>query len=737
MRTLARCTSSPTARHEADETSPSIATTLSFSISFRAFCTATPGLASSSVISSTFRPRTPPFSFSSSTPSVAPCLPYSPMAPRKPVNGMSCPMRMGSCARTTAGNASSWVPAAAATVARPVRNLRRGRRVETSRRWAIWSPRERRVGRKWRTGGGLSSGFLGPILQGSVDSAERLEEAMGVTITLTAEDGQRLAGYRAAPPSAPRAGLVIVQEIFGVNSHIKKVCDGFAADGYVALAPAIFERVEPGFAIGYSPEDIERGRAVRMKIPLDDMVKDVRAAVQALAGEVDLLGLEVRRQEQDRERRACRLPAREAGARLPGRAVHGQLLQEDVGLRRYARRAARRVGGNDRPDLLLEPEARERPRIERSHAREVEAHEPRGASPGLGGVGRDDRRHAGADQGQLARRPRPRRAFLQDRLALGEARAWVEERYPAVCQLAREPDRVGGEPGEVDRHGRCGREVEAQRARARRGGKRDALALEERAHLRDHAPHPLRRRAERHVVQPLGELSRGGTQAEGEASAGNVVERRRRHRDRGRAPPPHAKDAGAQPDPPCPHRCLGEERRRVVGPGLGEEEAVVAEVVGARRRADDRLAPGLERHERDRDRGGHLARIRSQRPYSFAASMNHLTQSGLARGGSSHEVESTKRERWPTVSMQRRTSASTSAWVARSKMVTSTLPIATTPRWLPSVTSLSSWSTLSAGSDCWSRSIVIATKPTSTRSSWIWCVVPQMWTVVPTFFALK
>src|SRR5438128_1429987 len=125
--------------------------------------------------------------------------------------------------------ASSWVPAAAATVARPVRNLRRGRRVETSRCWAIWSPRERRVGRKWRTGGGLSSGFLGPILQGSVDSAERLEEAMGVTITLTAEDGQRLAGYRAAPPSAPRAGLVIVQEIFGVNSHIKKVCDGDAA----------------------------------------------------------------------------------------------------------------------------------------------------------------------------------------------------------------------------------------------------------------------------------------------------------------------------------------------------------------------------------------------------------------------------------------------------------------------------------------------------------------------------
>src|SRR2546426_9344278 len=74
---------------------------------------------------------------------------------------------------------------------------------------------------------------------------------MGETITLVAEDGQRLTGYRAAPARAPRAGLVIVQEIFGVNSHIKRVCDEFTADGYVALAPGIFERVEPGFAIGY------------------------------------------------------------------------------------------------------------------------------------------------------------------------------------------------------------------------------------------------------------------------------------------------------------------------------------------------------------------------------------------------------------------------------------------------------------------------------------------------------
>src|SRR5207247_6625385 len=162
-----------------------------------------------------------------------------------------------------------------------------------------------------------------------------------------------------------------------------------------------------------------------------------------------------------------------------------------------------------------------------------------------------------------------------------------------------------------------------------------------------------------------------------------------------------------------------------------------AEPVGARRGAQDRLASGLERHERDREGGGHRARIRSQRPYSRAASMNHFTQSGLARGGSSHEVESTKRERLPTVSMQRFTSASISALVARSKIVTSTLPTPTTLRALPRVTSLSSWSTCSLGSACWASAMVMATKPTPTRSSWVWCVVPQTRVLLPAHFAFK
>jgi carboxymethylenebutenolidase len=106
---------------------------------------------------------------------------------------------------------------------------------------------------------------------------------MGEMLTLTAEDGHRLSAYKATPAGKPRAALVVVQEIFGVNHHIKNVTDGWAADGYVSLAPALFDRVEPGFETGYDASDIERGRATRQKVSLDQMVMDVKAAVQELA----------------------------------------------------------------------------------------------------------------------------------------------------------------------------------------------------------------------------------------------------------------------------------------------------------------------------------------------------------------------------------------------------------------------------------------------------------------------
>ena len=107
---------------------------------------------------------------------------------------------------------------------------------------------------------------------------------MGVMINLTAADGYLLSAYRADPAGTPRGGLVVAQEIFGVNSHIRSVCDGYAADGYRVIAPALFDRYEKGVDIGYAPADIERGRELKAKAATDAALSDVAAARDALAG---------------------------------------------------------------------------------------------------------------------------------------------------------------------------------------------------------------------------------------------------------------------------------------------------------------------------------------------------------------------------------------------------------------------------------------------------------------------
>ena len=107
---------------------------------------------------------------------------------------------------------------------------------------------------------------------------------MGETNTLQAADGHELSAYRADPPGEARGGLVIVQEIFGVNSHIRSVADGFAADGYVAVAPALFDRIERGVEFGYDPDSVARGRVLKGHMSWDDAVKDIAAAVAALSG---------------------------------------------------------------------------------------------------------------------------------------------------------------------------------------------------------------------------------------------------------------------------------------------------------------------------------------------------------------------------------------------------------------------------------------------------------------------
>jgi carboxymethylenebutenolidase len=110
--------------------------------------------------------------------------------------------------------------------------------------------------------------------------------------TLRAADGHRLAAYRAAPPGKPRGALVVIQEIFGVNSHIRSVVDGYAADGWLAVAPAMFDRVERGVEIGYAPADIERGRQLKGGCSNDHTLLDSAAAVDSVraAGRVAVIG---------------------------------------------------------------------------------------------------------------------------------------------------------------------------------------------------------------------------------------------------------------------------------------------------------------------------------------------------------------------------------------------------------------------------------------------------------------
>ena len=107
---------------------------------------------------------------------------------------------------------------------------------------------------------------------------------MDASTRITAADGHELSIYRAEPAGRARGGLVVAQEIFGVNSHIRAVCDDFAAEGYLAVAPALFDRVERAVELGYQSDDIARGRAIREKVSLEDAQADVEAAARELAG---------------------------------------------------------------------------------------------------------------------------------------------------------------------------------------------------------------------------------------------------------------------------------------------------------------------------------------------------------------------------------------------------------------------------------------------------------------------
>ena len=106
---------------------------------------------------------------------------------------------------------------------------------------------------------------------------------MGETIQLKAADGFSFSAYVAGPANATK-GVVLVQEIFGVNHHIRDMADRFAELGYAVVAPALFDRAQAGVELGYTQDDVGKGREIRMKLSDPDVMKDIEAAANHLAG---------------------------------------------------------------------------------------------------------------------------------------------------------------------------------------------------------------------------------------------------------------------------------------------------------------------------------------------------------------------------------------------------------------------------------------------------------------------
>jgi carboxymethylenebutenolidase len=102
---------------------------------------------------------------------------------------------------------------------------------------------------------------------------------MGEFTTIMARDGHQLRAWLAAPPARPHGAVVVLQEIFGVNSYIREVADGFAAAGYTAIAPALFDRVRHGIELGYQPADMEIGMGYVKQLAPEDTMRDIAAAL--------------------------------------------------------------------------------------------------------------------------------------------------------------------------------------------------------------------------------------------------------------------------------------------------------------------------------------------------------------------------------------------------------------------------------------------------------------------------
>jgi carboxymethylenebutenolidase len=115
---------------------------------------------------------------------------------------------------------------------------------------------------------------------------------MGEFTTLMARDGHEFRAWLSPPVGTPRGAILVLQEIFGVNAHIRAVTDGFAAAGYVAIAPSLFDRVKRGVELGYSPADVELGRGFVLQLQEAPLLRDMQACINVVkhAGSVAAIG---------------------------------------------------------------------------------------------------------------------------------------------------------------------------------------------------------------------------------------------------------------------------------------------------------------------------------------------------------------------------------------------------------------------------------------------------------------
>ena len=121
---------------------------------------------------------------------------------------------------------------------------------------------------------------------------DKAVDDMGKVIELTVSDGHTLGAYQANPTGDTKGGVVVIQEIFGINRHVRDVCERLADNGYVAIAPALFDRIKPSVELGYTEDDLSTGFGYMQEVGNENPMKDIQAAADALrdGGKIATIG---------------------------------------------------------------------------------------------------------------------------------------------------------------------------------------------------------------------------------------------------------------------------------------------------------------------------------------------------------------------------------------------------------------------------------------------------------------